>query len=966
MPEGSPEVPRSRYRRPATMQDDEAAWADLFGADGTPTRDPAAAATFARLRGELFDVPTEPARLGRLVVLERIGRGGMGVVYAAYDPDLDRKVAVKVLHARSPRAAERTLREGRALAKISHPNVVVVHDVEVVDGRVHIVMEYVSGGTLRGWLGGPRTWGEIVERFVEAGRGLEAVHDNGLVHGDFKPDNVLMGPDGRRARVADFGLATLGAELETQGSTATVADVSRVSTAPVGGTAGYSAPEQARGEAVDARADQFAFCVSLYEALFGVRPFSPETIAAGLGSPATARPGTANGPRTLRRLLLRGLSAERSDRFESIHGLVDRLEALVRPRLWRWGAPLAGAGGLAIGLVLAMRSSGRDCEAAPALLDEMWQERRAAVLGAVAAVSGDASATTVQKIDADLDGYVQQWSSTYRQTCKATQGETTGATAMRWQCLEQGRGRFDALTTALTTIASHELPQVVTAIADLEAPMRCLSRSSMLAPAPPPGHEADAARLRGVLHRTVVAEELGRFDDALRDVQAVIDEAERIDDVALVADSLYQRAMTEEQLGRGAVARASQEAALWQAYRAGHHLIVAKAAARLAYLRGYIDADLDDGAHWLRFAEQAVGIADPGGEAEAVLERMRAALALRNGKPGEARDALHRALRILRETVGPRHYGVASALQNLAVVQAMTGDDLGALAGLDEAIEIFEEALGRGHPFTASVLKTKAEVLRRLGRLDEAIATVRDAIDRLTSMLGGDHSLLADNWGVLGSTLLQAGDVAGAEDASRRALAIQIASFPDGSVELAIEHNNLALVLQRLGRDGEAEHHMRESLAIKERLLGPVDFQLAPTLTNIAELVERAGRIDEAAPMFDRAMAILAAIEPIEPADTLSMRTRAAAFLRRRGEAVRARALLDLALTAADEANVARVRTIVAHLELAGAWLDLGSPRAAASTLDTVRPAVSDPAVPPAERDAFAAVDADVRVALER
>jgi tetratricopeptide (TPR) repeat protein len=964
MPDGSPEVPRSRYRLPATMQDDEAAWADLFGADGTPTRDPAAAATFARLRGELFAAPTEPTRLGRLVVLERIGRGGMGVVYAAYDPELDRKVAVKVLHARSARAAERTLREGRALAKISHPNVVVVHDVEVVEERVHIVMEYVGGGTLRAWLRGPRTWGEIVGRFAEAGRGLEAVHDNGLVHGDFKPDNVLMGPDGRRARVADFGLATLAADFEFDGSTTTVTDATRGSTAPIGGTAGYAAPEQVRGEAIDARADQFAFCVSLYEALFGVRPFSPVAIAAGeLGAPAAARPDMPSGPRALRQLLLRGLSAQRVDRFESIGGLVDRLEALVRPRLWRLRAPLAGAGGLAIGLVLAARSTGRDCEAAPAMLDQLWQDRRAAVLGAIAAVSRDAGAATDEKIDAALDAYVRQWSSTYRQTCTTTQGDTTGATAVRWQCLEQGRRRFDALTSVLTTVAQQELPQVVTAVADLEDPARCLSRATVLAPAPPPGHEADAARLRGVLARTIVAEELGRFDDALRDAQAVIDEAEQIEDAVLVADSMYQRAMAQEQLGRGVAARESQEAALWQAYRAGHHLIVAKAAIRLAYLRGYIDADQGEGTHWLRLAEEAVGIADPGGEAEAMLERVRAALALRRGKPGDARDALNRAMRILGETIGPRHYGVASAMQNLAVVQAMTGDDLGALAGLEEATGIFEEALGRGHPFTASVLKSKGEVLRRLGRFDEATATLRDAIDRLTVTLGGDHSLLADNWGVLGSALLQAGDIAGAEDATRRALAIQIASFPDGSVELAIEHNNLALVLQRLGRDGEAEHHMRESLAIKERLLGPADFQLAPTLTNIGELLERVGRADEAAPMFDRAVAILGAIEPIEPAETLSMRTRAAAFLRRRGEAVRARALLDLALT---EADVAPARTIVAHLELARAWLDLGDPRAAASTLETVRLAVNDPMVPTAEREAFATVDADVRAALNR
>src|SRR5215470_6274154 len=200
-------------------------------------------------------------RFGRYEVLRHAGAGGMGDVYAAYDPELERNVALKLLRpgTAGARAAE-LKREAQALARLAHANVVAVHDVGTSDGQVYVAMELVEGPTLRAWLAEkPRTAVEILAVFDAAGQGLSAAHGAGLVHRDFKPENVLLGADGR-ARVTDFGLAVAaGAAGELAGSVP------------------YMAPEQLQGEAVDARADQFAFAVALYEALYGERPFAGST-----------------------------------------------------------------------------------------------------------------------------------------------------------------------------------------------------------------------------------------------------------------------------------------------------------------------------------------------------------------------------------------------------------------------------------------------------------------------------------------------------------------------------------------------------------------------------------------------------------------------------------------------------------------------------------------------------------------
>ncbi len=277
-------------------------------------------------------------KVGRYLILTTLGTGGMGVVFAAYDPQLDRKVALKLLRSginyNTKDARTRLRREAQAIAQLSHPNVVSVYDVgETDEGDLYIAMEFVEGDTLSQWLKKyPRTTREIIEVFLQAARGLVAAHGVGLLHRDFKPDNVLVGGDGR-VRVTDFGLARSvmaepaeardGREKEN----ITALNVDLTATGTVLGTPRYMAPEQLTGPDIDARADQFSFCVALYEALWNQHPLPGATSVAMLekGEGALPPPELPKVPPAITRAVMRGLEKERQKRFSGMSTLVNEL-----------------------------------------------------------------------------------------------------------------------------------------------------------------------------------------------------------------------------------------------------------------------------------------------------------------------------------------------------------------------------------------------------------------------------------------------------------------------------------------------------------------------------------------------------------------------------------------------------------------------------------------------------------------
>jgi len=312
------------------------------------------------------------ATLGRYVVTGCVGTGGMGVVYSAHDPDLDRRVALKVLRpelSAEPGSRARLLREARAMAQLSHPNVVPIHDVGVLGDQVFIAMELVDGVTLRSKFDRTTPWRTVVNTYLQAARGLGAAHAAGLVHRDFKPDNVLFGNDGR-IRVVDFGLVSLDPFELTRpdASTALRSELGvavKTTAGVIFGTPAYMAPEAIRGEMTDARADQFSFCVALFHDLYGAYPHGGATLAERAEQIARgkiARPAGSAVPDRVYRVLLRGLSARSLDRYRSMEALAHALEHAIAPR-HRVRAVVIGALGAlvvgALGVVVLTRGSGR-------------------------------------------------------------------------------------------------------------------------------------------------------------------------------------------------------------------------------------------------------------------------------------------------------------------------------------------------------------------------------------------------------------------------------------------------------------------------------------------------------------------------------------------------------------------------------------------------------------------------------
>jgi tRNA A-37 threonylcarbamoyl transferase component Bud32 len=309
-----------------------------------------------RLKVQMFG-HVEPVLVGEFEVAHRLGAGGMGIVYAARDPKLQRDVALKLVKAPDPRGHARILREAQALAKLAHPNVVTVHAVGEHQGRVFVAMELVHGETLRDWIETERPLEDIARVFLQAGQGLAAAHAAGLVHRDFKPDNVIVADrteegEGYGVRVVDFGLAREGGPVDPAAVEASAEPITR--TGDLGGTFGYMAYEQLCGGQLDARSDVFSFCVSLYEALHGPRPIVADTIeqmtqALRDGAPPDL-PWRRDVPARLISIVEAGLSADPRKRPQSLAPLIAQLRRILAPPRGRFAGPAVAVAVVLVGL----------------------------------------------------------------------------------------------------------------------------------------------------------------------------------------------------------------------------------------------------------------------------------------------------------------------------------------------------------------------------------------------------------------------------------------------------------------------------------------------------------------------------------------------------------------------------------------------------------------------------------------
>ena len=785
----------------------------------------------SRVQEALFAV-REPARLGRFVLLGTLGQGGMGVVHAAYDPELDRKVALKLVRGDDldgDGARERLIGEARALGRLKHPNVVAVHDVVTIDDRIVVVMEFVDGATLAAWVSArPRSWREVIAVYLQAGRGLAAAHGVGVVHRDFKPANAIVGADGR-VRVLDFGLARFAAAPETlrPGAAVTAAPELTMTGALVG-TPAYMAPEQLRGEPATAASDQWSFCASLHEALTGVRPFPGDdttAILARITAGTIERSGRAM-PGWLRALIARGLAADPAARFPTMAPLLDALGRERGWRRWRWPAVATLAVGAAAVAVLRPGAGGdavAPCDGGAAELTAAWSptiaDRVTAHLGGLASPY---AVEVTSRVRAGLDRNAASWRAIHRGACEARRrGAITDALYERQlACL---RRRLDDVRSAVAVLEQTQ-PDAVASAADVVARMAPVAWCGELdvvardqePPATVEGRAAVAA-VRTRLSRAAALDHASRPTEALAEVDAALAEARTTD---------YPPVVVEAALLKGRIA-----INLYDVVGATAPLVEAQA---LALEHGMLAEAVVAGARRIAFDAvedrdlpgllRQVELLDPLSRglrgdrfARPLLLNNIVMLHLARGHLDEARAASTAALASI-DPAGP----LDLELNAIRVNGAMLVEDPAARAPLfTSAIAVFDDALGPHHPTTLTARSIEAYHTADLAAARAVRAQVCAAVTTFTPTLVAERVRCLRHLAFLDEEL---GDNAAAQQ-SYAAIVAQAAAAP-ASQATVIELARGKLADHAGDRAGALAHYLAALTAA--RALGTAWWQRAP------------------------------------------------------------------------------------------------------------------------------------------
>jgi eukaryotic-like serine/threonine-protein kinase len=857
-----------------------------------------------RIRASVLDGWRTIVQVGRYVVLERIGAGGMGVVYAAYDPELDRKVALKVLHHSSLGHGDgrrpRLLREAQAMAKLSHPNVVTVYDVGVFDRdllqdhppwiddaaatrtdesllaasttddpRMFVAMELIDGETLATWLRrAARSPAEILRVMMDAGAGLSAAHVHGLVHRDFKPDNVMIDRTDR-VRVMDFGLAAAidsAVELVSVRGSVRSSGGSGSTSAPRGGLAGtpaYMAPEQFLGLEVTPAADQFAFCITLWEALFGHAPFEgdslPDLCTAVLEG-RVVQPPRSRAPLWLRRVLERGLATEPAKRWSSMTALLDALDhgrrRVRRHRAYLAVGALVLAGVASLGFrVLDRRQRTAECERIGASIEEIWNDGvRDRVRAAVVATGLSYASATADRIVPWLDERADGWGYERAEACldADVRGVVDAEMADRsaW-CFDHHKSELDALVTELQQANAPFVQGSITAVSTWVSLGRCRDAAQLAAMQMPPAEHREAARAVGRdVARALALRTAGKHDEGLEVLRGAIARAEAIGYEPQIASARVLEGSLLSRKGENARAEEIVTAAYFQAARLGSWDTASNAASNLVYIVGVALARPREGLAWALHGEMAESHSPDRGGLRASMRKGTVAVILASmGEYAEA-VALSEEQLVLREALlGPDHPDVAVTLHNLGLFRILIGDHDEARALLERALVIRTDSLGPEHPDVADTVDDLGSVLRELGDLEGARRNHERALAIRVAAYGREHRKVGGSLTNIALTLEASGDLAGAIVSYEEALTIS---------EKAVgpEHPNVATVCSNLGAARIASGDVNAGRALLERAvaifesnpgmqIGEADasFRLARVLVDDGEHAQRRAHV---------------------------------------------------------------------------------------------------------------------------
>lgn len=785
--------------------------------------DAVARALEAAVRRDLVGTCGDPFRLGRFTAMTYLGSGGMGSVFVAYDPDLDRKIALKVLHTRGERGRREVLREGRALARLRHPGVVAVYEVGVLEDQVFVAMEYASGPHLRAWLREPRAPEAILSLLVEAGRGLVAAHDAGLVHLDFKPENIVVDERGR-ARVIDFGLARSVEEPAELNTSAGASPSNTVLSSVRGGTPAYMAPERLAGAHGDHRSDQFSFCLTCWEALFGHRPRAGEAPPAADGRVS---------PRVVR-ALRRGMSVAPEQRFASMHALLAELEARpARRSLWSLGALAAAA--LVIGVYAVGNRDAAATTHCPSpwhQVGETWNEERVQAVGAAFDATGVPFAReTSASVGAALGRYARAWADAHADACK--DGLVDGVVAQRLfarrlACLEDRRLHFAALVERFAVADVGTVTNALAAVERLPPIDRCgRTRPTDAAFTDEPDHADERMAIRGMLARASAEMNTGRPADAALLLDDVLTRAQAAGSPVLLAEALVISGQVERMAGHADVALERAREALSLAVAEDDPMQAGLAALLVAQIR-HARGDSDN-ADLLTLAAALSRRAGQPPQLETGLLLTRGTEYMHQGRFTAAVEQLERARAFAQRHDQRRAASVA--MGNIGWARDQLGDVAGGIAAARQAITELESLVGSLHPWVASFEINVGSSLVALGDYDEAVRHLERARAIITANFPGDHSVVAD------------------------------ALF------------NIARTHEMRERFDDAFATYQTSLEMYERLHGPDHPSVALALCGIGEALGKVGRHDEALAAAERVAAIQAKALPADHCHVLACET---------------------------------------------------------------------------------------------
>jgi tetratricopeptide (TPR) repeat protein/predicted Ser/Thr protein kinase len=799
---------------------------------------------------------TAPETIGRYQIQSVLGTGAMGIVYEAIDPQLERRVAIKLLRSASQRV--RLLREATAAAQISHPNVIAVFDAGVADGEVFMAMELIRGATLRQWLAaGERTWREILEVGVAAGRGIAAIHAAGLVHRDIKPDNVLVADSGRIV-VTDLGLVRL------ERGAATEARLDLTQTGAILGTPAYAAPEQLDADAdADARCDQFSYCATLFEAFTGARPFEAKTLAELREAIDRGPPPIAGElPPAVTAAIARGLAADPAARWPTLDVLVAELARVLAPRhRGRWiaigGIGLAAAAAAIVFAATRTPAAGPRCDAGAGELARVWNptvrgEISAAFGGAKAKYAASAWTATAQA----LDGYGAKWSAAYDAACVATNVHHVQSPAMldlRVQCLDRRRVELGALLDVFAK--SAPVDQAADAVAALTSPDACgdaelLAATDAMPDAPALRQQVTAARAT-LAHASALAA-AGEYKPALAQVRALA--AAHVDFAPFTAELEAEHARIATDMRELDEAKTALDAAMLAAERGREHVIRAQVYLGLAY----IAMQKGDNAGALAQLDRADAvIAGAGGAAanRAKVEDYRGNALAALDRLDEANAALAKSVALYEQGEGRESISLASPLTIQAFVANQRGDLATAVKLLERALAIQLKALGPDHPRVAIAHTNLAFNLSAADRLDEAQQHAEAGRAIFARSLGENSELYAEASRSLAGILERRGEHAKSEAIARDVVAKLAATTGRESVRYGNAVEDLAQAVRSQHRFDEALALRREALAVREKALPPGHPALVASLVDLGEALVDVGRCKDALAIYARAQA---------------------------------------------------------------------------------------------------------------